>query len=146
MKSQKPFKLFQPNSHFSYFGHFSQITISAIFAIFAISTILAIEAKKQFLTILVILTILTKKQLWPLMSQVSIEIITQVKIRKKSTNKTKGNFEYLWVGKVSRAKKKVGVPLASWEIQAQKGPKLALLAKSIIQGLKRQTRPLFHFF
>ena len=38
----------------------------------------------------------------------------------------------------------LGVPLVSWEIWAQKGPKLALMAKSILHGLKRQRSPLFH--
>ena len=57
-------------------------------------------------------------------------------MKKKSANQSKGNFEYLWVGKVLGIKKKLGYSPAHLEILALKGPKLAQMAKTLFRGLE----------
>ena len=64
-------------------------------------------------------------------------------MKKKSANQSKGNFEYLWVGKVLGIKK-LGVFPVHLEILALKGPKLAQMAKTLFRGLEAKKRPLFH--
>ena len=48
----------------------------------------------------IVLPLLLTQVLLSPFTQVSPEILTQGKNETKSTNQNKGNFEYLWVGKV----------------------------------------------
>ena len=70
--------------------------------------------------------------------------LTRGKNQKVGTNKTKGNFKYLWVGKVWEANKKLGFPRPFWIFWPLKFQIWPKMAKTILRGLEGQTKPFFH--
>ena len=105
--------------------------------------VLKLEKKKKFHKVYITLAhyVIKLRPLGAPLPQVFPEILTQGQNEKKMSQPKLGHFQVPLGLVKSRGPKKVGISQPLLEILAQKGPKLAQMAKQLFRDLTIQKRP-----